>query len=238
MLDGLEFIAGRVALSVLADDPANARDIWDAGRGSVLPAVAAARYPDARAFCDAVSACRSAVPSVSAALGGGADVRQWHKVLAAGHNGAGHLNQPLSTAGYAKGACPQAWVNGVVIPGSRSRVLLETVGGAEIELSPTAAAQLVREAQLDALKLHPALPDTPVSAIVEVAQAAAEAGVTAFEPAGGLDLDATPRLLARLLEVPRLLFIPHVFGAVRDVNGRTDPHLVETLIERVVAAVT
>lgn len=237
MLDGLELIAGRVALSVLADDAVNAKEIWDAGAGSVIPALAAARHQDERELSEAVRACVASIPLVSVALGGNADVSQWHKVLVGGQNGAHHLNQPFSTAGFAKGACGRAWVNGVVTPSStRSRVLVSTLGAAKHELDMAVAMQLASEAQLDAVKVHPAVPELSEGAIFEIGKATSEAGIAGFEPAGGLDFDTTPRLLARLLEIPDLLLLPHVFGAVRDQDGRTSPALVAKLVNRVIAA--
>lgn len=238
MLEGLRFLAGRIAISVLADDAGNAREIWDAGAGSVLPAIAAARHREEAGFVHAVTGSLSSIPLISAALGGGADVRQWHKVLSAGLAGAQHLNQPFSSAGYVKGACPEAWVNGVLTPTSgASRVLMVTLRGNGVDIGLAAAAQLAREAQLDAVKFHPAAPDQHLEATLEVARATADAGVPGFEPAGGLDLESTSRMLVRLMEIPRLLLIPHVFGAVRDAGGRTDPRLVERLVNSVRAAV-
>ena len=238
-LDALSWLgAGRVALSVPAADAEDARAVWEASEGVALPALAAYEFSSERALLDEVSRTLALIPVLSIALGGGADVTQWRKVLAAGSAGPLHLNQPFGTAAFGKGRFPGSWVNGVVeptlVPG-RVRVAGPDAGG--IELEAWAAAALLAGGQVDALKLHPTDAEQGFRSTVAAASAASEAGLTGFEPAGGLDLEDAPRLVELLLEIPRLMILPHVFGAVRDrESGRADLARVRKLVAGVKAA--
>lgn len=233
LLEPLEFIGGRLAVSVPADDADSAAAVWDAGEGTALPSLAAADFPDARELVSAVEEVSLRVPIFSIALGGGADPRQWEKVLRAGEAGAKHLNQPFSTASFVKGRLPAAWVNGVVEPGPQGDLVqLLTIESPCPALSAREASHLLSEGKVDALKVHPTDATEGFRGTLEAARRAAEAGFEGFEPAGGLDLSNLPHLAELLLEIPRIKVIPHVFSAVRSTEtGKVDPRRVRRLVE-------
>ena len=235
MTDGLaelSFVGGRLAVSVPVYDADSAAIVWEAGEGAALPTLEAADFASVEALVRVVRQVTKRVPVLSVALGGGADPSQWEKVLAAGEAGAQHLNQPFATASFVKGRLPRAWVNGVVEPGAAARgVRLVTVGADGPTVSARAASRLLREGQLDALKVHPTDPSRDFRSTLTAARFAAELGLTGFEPAGGLDAANLPRLAERLLGFPNIKVIAHVFSAVKDPSsGRTDPGLVERLV--------
>lgn len=223
---------GRLAVSVPASDADEALAVWEASEGVALPALAAAVFPSEEALRVEAARCLSKVPALSIALGGGADVSQWAKVLAAATEGAMHLNQPFTTAAYAKGRFTQAWVNGVVEPaGAPGRVRLTGLSNPLPELDARDAARILVDGQVDALKLHPTDSDEGFRSTVEAGRCAADMGMLGFEPAGGLNLQNTPHLVERLLHVPDLRVLPHVFGAVMDkATGRVDLAKVRTLV--------
>lgn len=231
-LAGLSFVGGRLAVSVPVHDAESAVVIWEAGAGAALPTLQGADFASAEALVHVVRQVAKRVPVHSVALGGGADPSQWAKVLAAGEAGAQHLNQPFATASFVKGRLPRAWVNGVVEPRAAARgVRLIAVGAGGPTVSARAAARLLREGQLDALKVHPTDPLRDFRATLTAARFAAEQGLTGFEPAGGLDAANLPRLAERLLGLPNIKVIAHVFSAVTDPStGKTDPGLVEQLV--------
>ena len=235
------WIGGRVAVCFSARDAANAREVWEAGEGSAIVSLEAAKYPDEAAFSAAVSSMMSAVPVLSVALGGGADPKQWAKVLAGGLAGAQHLNQPFSTAAFVKGrvaAGPNSWVNGVVRPsGTVGAVLLEMVDGHAIPVSATDAARFLREAGVDALKFHPARGVEILPEVVAACTAASTVGLTGFEPAGGIGPDNIIELTRACVATGIPYFLPHVFGSVVDkATGRTKPEAVAAIVRDLRAA--
>lgn len=223
---------GRIAVSVPSRDADEALGIWEAGEGTAVPSLSAASFSSVQALQDETARCLLSVPVLSVALGGGADVWQWIKVLAAGEAGAPHLNQPFTTAPFAKGRFPGMWVNGVVEPTEAiGRVHLTGVRGPLPVIDVQEAAKMLLDGQVDALKLHPTDPADDFRATMAIATGAAEAGVAAFEPAGNLDLTSTPQLVERLMAVPDLRVLPHVFSALLDrTTGRVDLGRVRALI--------
>lgn len=239
-LDVLAWLGGgRVAVSVPAADAEDAVAVWEASEGVALPALVAHDFPTKRALVDEVARSLAEVPVVSVALGGRADATQWKKVLACGTATPLHLNQPFVTAAYVKGRSPGSWVNGLVeLTDEPGRVRLAGEGAARLELEVGAAAALLAGGRVDALKLHPTDPEHGFRATVAAAVAAAEAGLAGFEPAGGLDLANTPRLIEQLVAISDTKILPHVFGAVTDVaTGRADLARVRRLVADVRAAV-
>lgn len=230
---------GRVAVSVPAGDAEEALAVWEAGEGLVVPSLRAATFPNPEAIREETARCLSRVPVFSIALGGGADVSQWRMVLVAAEAGAPHLNQPFTTAAFAKGRFPGAWVNGVVEPTNDSgRVRLTGIRNPLPVVHPEEAARMLLDGQVNALKLHPTDPEYRFQTTVAIATAAAQAGVTAFEPAGRIDLTGLPRLVDQLMAVPGLRILPHVFGAVLDrATQRVDLGRVRSLVGDLKAAV-
>ena len=230
---------GRVAVSVPASHADEAFAVWETSEGVALPALVAAGFPNGEALLAEAVRCLEKVPALSIALGGGADVSQWAKVLAAASAGSVHLNQPFTTAAYSKGRFVNAWVNGVVepthVPG---RVRLTGLSDAMPELEARDAANILLDGQVDALKLHPTDAGEDFSSTVEAARQAADVGLIGFEPAGGLDLQNTPGLVERLAQIPRIRILPHVFGAVLDRStGNVDLARVRALVTNLREAV-
>lgn len=212
---------GRVAVSVPASNADEALAVWDMGEGVAIPTLQAASFPSPVMLRDEAARCLARVRVLSIALGGGADVSQWRTVLAAAEAGAPHVNQPFTTAAFAKGRFPAAWVNGVVMPArKRGYVQLAGLGEPFPVVDVEVAARMLLEGQVDALKVHPADPEDGFEATVAVARGAARAGMTAFEPAGRIDLSGLPKLVEQLMTIPGLRILPHVFGAVLDEDTR------------------
>lgn len=231
----VRWIGGRVAVCFSARDAENAREVWEAGEGSAIVSLEAAKYPDEAAFSAAVSSLMSAVPVLSVALGGGADPKQWGKVMAGGLAGAQHLNQPFSTAGFVKGhvsASTNSWVNGVVRPsGTPGTVLMEMVDGEPMQISAVDAARLLKELGVDALKFHPARGVEILPEVVAACSAAVSAGLLGFEPAGGVTPANIVALTRACVDTGIPYFLPHVFGSVVDkATGRTRPEAVAGII--------
>jgi len=219
-------------VSVPASGVEEALAIWEATDGVALPALAAFNFPSEAALQEEAARCLARLPAVSIALGGGADVSQWRKVLSAGHAGPLHLNQPFTTAAYAKGRFNDSWVNGVIEPTAiPGRVKVTGIAADQLEIDLRDAARILLDGQLDALKLHPTDVSGDFRATVAAATEAADVGIMGFEPAGGLGLENTPRLVERLIQIPRLRILPHVFGAVIDKStGKVDIGRVRALV--------
>lgn len=231
----IKWIGGRVAVCFPAKDAENAREVWEAGEGSALVSLEAAKYPDEAAFSAAVSSMLSAVPVLSVALGGGADPKQWGKVMAGGLAGAQHLNQPFSTSGFVKGrvsASTNSWVNGVVRPtGTPGSVLIEMVDGEAVPLSAADACRLLKESGVDALKFHPARGAEILPEVAAACNSAVTAGIVGFEPAGGIGPDNIVELTRACLATGIPYFLPHIFGSVVDkATGRTKPEAVTAIM--------
>lgn len=231
----VHWIGGRVAVCFPVKDAENAREVWEAGEGSAIVTLEAARYSDEAAFSAAVASLLPAVPALSLALGGGADPKQWPKVAVGGLAGAQHLNQPFSTSGFVKGrvtSSTNSWVNGVVRPsGTPGRVLAEMVDGEAVEISAIDACRFLREAGVDALKFHPAHGVEILNEVAAACSAAHGAGLVGFEPAGGVTPENIVELAQACLATGIPYFLPHVFGAVVDKGtGRTKPEAVAAII--------
>lgn len=232
----VRWIGGRVAVCFSAHDAENAREVWEAGEGSAIVSLEAAKYADESAFSTAVSSMLSAVPVLSVALGGGADPRQWSKVMAGGLAGAQHLNQPFSTSGFVKGRVAgsgaNSWVNGVVRPsGTPGTVMMEMVDGSAISVSAVDASRLLKESGADALKFHPARGVEILPEVVAACSGAVSAGLVGFEPAGGIGPDNIVELTQAILATGIPYFLPHVFGSVVDkATGRTRPEAVAAIM--------
>lgn len=231
----IRWIGGRVAVCFSARDAENAHQVWEAGEGSAIVSLEAAKYADESAFSAAVFSMLSAVPVLSVALGGGADPKQWGKVMAGGLAGAQHLNQPFSTAAFVKGRVAgraNSWVNGVVRPsGTPGTVLMEMVDGSAVSASAVDASRLLKESSVDALKFHPARGVEILPEVVAASSGAVAAGLVGFEPAGGIGPDNIVALTRAVLATGIPYFLPHVFGSVVDkATGRTRPEAVAAIM--------
>ena len=243
----INFYRGRVAINVLAKDPANARDVYDAAEGHAVIGILSAGFADVAEGIAEVRRWMATVPSVSVGLGAGDPAQFFKAAMIASAAHPAHVNQTFTGCGFAAGALAatggrETTVNALVSPtGTPGEVLISTgVRSREMPavVSCAAAVRMLMDMGADAAKFFPMGGLATLPELRALAEAAAQSGMTLIEPTGGIDPDNFGPILQACLEagVPRVM--PHVYSSIIDPQtGLTRPEDVRTLMEVVKALV-
>ena len=234
------FYKDRVALNVLAKDPRNAQDVFEAAEGHVLIGVLSKDYPTVEKAVAAMEEYSLAIDgAVSIGLGAG-DNRQ--AVIVAEivkYFPGNHINQVFPSVGatYANLGGKESWINSLVSPTGK-------VGFVNISTGPLSAAQeeqaivpiktaiaLTRDMGGNALKFFPMNGLDCEDEYRAVAKACGEEGF-ALEPTAGIAKENFATILRIALEASVPKIIPHVYSSIIDQEtGETNPQDVEELLE-------
>lgn len=234
------FYKDRVALNVLANDPANAQAVFEAAEGHVLVGVLSKDYPTVEAGVEAMKEYSAAIDgAVSIGLGGG-DNRQAAIVAEIVKYFPGnHINQVFPAVGATRANLggKESWINSLVSP-------TEKVGFVNISTGPQSAAQeeqaivpiktaiaLIRDMGGNALKYFPMNGLSSEDEFRAVARACGEEGF-ALEPTGGIDMENFEPILRIALEANVPKIIPHIYSSIIDQDtGQTNTGDIQKLLK-------
>jgi len=222
----LPLLDRKLALNLLAKDAANAREVWEATEGHVVIGVMLADYQTIEGAVAQIRSLQQVLPLVSVGLGAG-DPNQWQRVVdTALLTDPGHVNQIFPAAAYTVGALRARGmennvVNALVSPsGTPGKVIISTgprsQGLPPVEVNCEAAATMLAEVGVDSVKFFPIKGEARLAELSEMARAAAEAGIPAFEPTGGIAVNNVARVVETCLEAGSQVVIPHIYTAIVD----------------------
>lgn len=164
----------------------------------------------------------------SFALGDG-DPQQWSRVLSvACEVPPHHINQLYPTAGYALGTLRSSGagdtvVNALIEPTGRPGYVSISTGpfsaaGEKAIVPARTAMLLLKDAGVESVKYYPMHGLGALTEFCEIVRLAAEEGISAVEPSGGIDGSNIAKIIRSGLQAGRgkVHIAPHVFGAVND----------------------
>ena len=242
----INFYRGRVAINVLAKDPANAREVYDAAEGHAVIGILSAGFADVPEGVAEVTRWMATVPSVSVGLGAGDPAQFYKAAMIASAVHPAHVNQTFTGCGFAAGALAatggtRTTINALVSPtGTPGEVLISTgvssSRGTPAVVSCDAAVRMIVDTGADAAKFFPMGGLKSLPELRALAASAADAGMTLIEPTGGIDPDNFGQILQACLEAGVARVMPHVYSSIIDPQtGLTRPEDVRKLMEVVKA---
>lgn len=231
----------RIKLNVLAANKENARQIVEAAAGNAYIGVMVKPYPTVEAAAEAVNELQALDIPVSVGLGAG-DAAEWKRVAqVAARTKPAHVNQVYPAAGYTKAALEAAGgaatiLNALLKPSGTAgkvSVLTGPDSRAYEESISCEAAALLKEIGIPSVKFYPIGGDQRLNEVAAMVKAAAKAGITMFEPTGGIDARTVEAVVRTCLENGAELVVPHIYTALADeATGLTDPAAVQALLDR------
>lgn len=218
------FYRGRASLNVLAKNPANAKDIFEAADGFVLIGVLSKNYDSPQEAAEAMKEYGAGMEdAVSIGLGAG-DNRQASVVteIAKLYPGS-HINQVFPAVGATRANLGEqdSWINSLISPCGEAGYVNISTGPFSAALTERAvipvkaAIALVRDMGGNALKYFPMEGLSREEEYRAVARACAEEGF-ALEPTGGIDLDNFEEIVDIALKAGVPQVIPHVYSSIVD----------------------
>ncbi|WP_196606641.1 KDGP aldolase [Pectinatus frisingensis] len=232
----------QIKLNVLAADIKNAKEIVDATNGNVYIGVMVKSFASVDEAVRSVNEMQAMGIPVSVGLGG-ADPAMWSKVAdTAIKTKPVHVNQVYPGAGYTIAALravgsEQTIVNALVKPsGIAGKVSILTgpmTQNYNEYISCAAAAAALSELNIPSVKFYPIGGDKHLGEVAAMVKAAVKAGITMFEPTGGINGDSVSAVVKTCLENGAEIIVPHIYTAFVDKNtGRTEPQKVAAVLER------
>ena len=231
-----------IKINVLAADAQNAKEIVEATNGNVYIGVMVKPFPTAEAAAETVREMQRLGIPVSVGLGG-ADPLMWHKVVeTAVLTKPAHVNQVYPGAGYTLAALKAAGsedtiVNALIKPsGIAGKVSILTGPESQVfdeYISCEAAAAALKELHIPSVKFYPIGGAKHLDEVAAMVKAAVNAGITMFEPTGGIDAQSIEAVVKVCLENGAQTIVPHVYTAFVDKNtGKTEPSQVKNSLEK------
>lgn len=231
-----------IKLNVLASNVENARQLAEAAEGNIYIGVMVKPFPTIDEAVEAVNELQARDIPVSVGLGAG-DPAQWQKVVdVAVRTKPAHVNQVYPAAGHTIAAMEAAGskctiVNALIRPSGQAgqvSVLTGPISGKYNEyISCAAAAALLQESNIPSVKFYPIGGDKHLDEVAAMVKAAVAAGITMFEPTGGIDVKSVEAVVKTCLDNGATTVVPHIYTALVDQEtGLTDPAAVKALLAR------
>lgn len=217
----------------LAKDRQNAEDILTAGNGFVVPGIVASDYENSKDGILKVEELKKAADVISVGLGGGGNPDNWKKVLEIAEGSQpGHINQPFEKSSYAAGYLQSKGItqdiNGLVAPAGK--VGFVKLAGS-IEMRVVEFVELALALGVQSIKFMPANGLNHLDELVFLCKVAADRGIQAIEPAGGITSENIGEMIHAVRDTGIPLFMPHIFGSTIDrETGKTIPAKVEKIM--------
>ncbi|WHX40356.1 KDGP aldolase [Mesobacillus sp. AQ2] len=235
-LSKLKKIDDFLLFNFLAKDKENAAEIVEAGEGYVVPGIVASDFEKIEDGIAKVNELKEAAPVVSVGLGDNGNPANWDKVLAiAAGSCPGHINQPFDKSSYSRGYLKalgqDQTVNALVSPSGKPGTVKLATG---LEMTVEDLLDLASAMQIESIKFMPLKGIQHLDELVYLCKAAAEKGITAIEPAGGITADNIKEIVNAVKDTGIPVFMPHIFGSTIDKEtGRTIPEEVIRILDRV-----
>lgn len=222
-MKGKRFLYDRLCVNVLAKDPHNSKEIYEATEGHVIVGVLSADYDRAEEAVEAMREFDEAIDgAVSVGLGAG-DPTQSEKVveiLRTYHPE--HVNQVFTGVGASRAALNQrdTWINALVQPTGIVGSVNIATGPASSKsegavVSVETAIKMVKDMGGNSLKFFPMKGLETRSEYKALAEICAKHNF-ALEPTGGIDLNNFGEIIEIALEAGVPKVIPHVYSSIID----------------------
>ncbi|ATO51828.1 KDGP aldolase [Brevibacillus laterosporus] len=213
----------KVRVNLLARDPENAKDIMEILNGQVLVGIMVKSFPSVELAVEKVEEYQRAGIPVSVGLGA-ADPTQWKKVAdVAKLTIPPHVNQVFPAAGYTIGllegeGATNTVVNAVITPSGTIGKVYVTTGPEsqkyEEAISCEAAAALIADMGIPSVKFYPL--NNRLDELAVMVKAAVEAGITIFEPTGGITVENMAETVRVCIANGAREVIPHIYTSIVD----------------------
>ncbi|MCR8978973.1 KDGP aldolase [Brevibacillus laterosporus] len=213
----------KVRVNLLARDPENAKDIMEILNGQVLVGIMVKSFPSVQLAVEKVEEYQRAGIPVSVGLGA-ADPTQWKKVAdVAKLTIPPHVNQVFPAAGYTIGllegeGATNTVVNAVITPSGTIGKVYVTTGPEsqkyEEAISCEAAAALIADMGIPSVKFYPL--NNRLDELAVMVKAAVEAGITIFEPTGGITVENMAETVRVCIANGAREVIPHIYTSIVD----------------------
>ncbi|RFB28783.1 KDGP aldolase [Brevibacillus sp. VP] len=213
----------KVRVNLLARDPENAKDIMEILNGQVLVGIMVKSFPSVELAVEKVEEYQRAGIPVSVGLGA-ADPTQWKKVAdVAKLTIPPHVNQVFPAAGYTIGllegeGATNTVVNAVITPSGTIGKVYVTTGPEsqkyEEAISCEAAAALIADMGIPSVKFYPL--NNRLDELAAMVKAAVEAGITIFEPTGGITVENMAETVRVCIANGAREVIPHIYTSIVD----------------------
>lgn len=222
-----------IKVNVLAADAQNAKEIVEAANGNVFIGVMVKSFPTVEAAAERVKEMQALGVPVSVGLGAG-DPAMWLKVAqTAALTKPAHVNQVFPGAGYTLAALKavgseKTIVNALIRPSGVAGKVSTLTGplsqAFDEYISCDAAAAAVKEMGIPSVKFYPIGGAKHLDELAAMVKAAVKAGITMFEPTGGINAECVAEVVKTCLENGAETVVPHIYTAFVDKStGRTDP---------------
>ncbi|AYB37858.1 KDGP aldolase [Brevibacillus laterosporus] len=213
----------KVRVNLLARDAENAKDIMEILNGQVLVGIMVKSFPSVELAVEKVEEYQRAGIPVSVGLGA-ADPTQWKKVAdVAKLTIPPHVNQVFPAAGYTIGllegeGATNTVVNAVITPSGTIGKVYVTTGPEsqkyEEAISCEAAAALIADMGIPSVKFYPL--NNRLDELAVMVKAAVEAGITIFEPTGGITVENMAETVRVCIANGAREVIPHIYTSIVD----------------------
>ncbi|MBG9774820.1 KDGP aldolase [Brevibacillus laterosporus] len=213
----------KVRVNLLARDAENAKDIMEILNGQVLVGIMVKSFPSVELAVEKVEEYQRVGIPVSVGLGA-ADPTQWKKVAdVAKLTIPPHVNQVFPAAGYTIGllegeGATNTVVNAVITPSGTIGKVYVTTGPEsqkyEEAISCEAAAALIADMGIPSVKFYPL--NNRLDELAVMVKAAVEAGITIFEPTGGITVENMAETVRICIANGAREVIPHIYTSIVD----------------------
>lgn len=230
----------QVIFNVLAKDVDNAKELVEAAGERVLVGIMVKNFPTEEAVIEQVNLYKENNIPVSVGLGAG-DPAMWKKVAdVSAKTLPDHINQVFPAAGYTLGRMVQleasnTLVNALIEPsGTPGEVYISTGPSSsdfKEKVSCEMAAAMLAEIGVDSVKFYPIDGEKRLEEVVAMVKAAVNAGLTVFEPTGGIDVENVHRIVQTCLDNGAETVIPHLYTSLIDKQtGKTEVEKIQQLV--------
>jgi len=248
MMQSIAFYRDRVAINVLANDLANAEQIYQAAERHAAIGLLSARFDTVEQGIALARLWQEKV-CVSVGLGAGDPAQFYKAAMIAAATAPGHVNQTFTGAGFAAGALAargiaNTRINAMIRPsGTPGQVIISTgVAGSTAQtpacVDTDTAVLMAKDLGACSLKFFPMGGLKSLAELKVLAESCARQGLEMIEPTGGIDLDNFADILQVCLDagVPKVM--PHIYSSIIDKeSGNTRPEDVAALLQIVVQRV-
>ncbi|MEH7238823.1 KDGP aldolase [Bacillus sp. JJ1562] len=232
----LKKIDNFLIFNFLTKDKRNAKEIMEAGKGYIVPGIVSSDFVSIEDGVKKVNELKEVADVISIGLGENGNPANWEKVLKIAEGSQpGHINQPFVKTSYSIGYLNSKGidqvVNGLVAPSGKVGFVTLSTG---VEMRVEELVELALGMGIESIKFMPLKGKTHLEELVYLCKVAADKGLKAVEPAGGISSENIVDIVNAVRPIGIPVFMPHVFGSTIDKEtGRTIPEEVEKIIKLV-----
>ncbi len=228
-----------VYFNVLAKDLENAIEISRFAPDRTLVGIMVKNYATDDEAVTMVEAFKEHGILPSVGLGAG-DPAMWKRVADVSVRSCPfHINQVYPAAGYTMGRLMEVHkgtfiVNSLLEPSGRPGMVYAATGPLSREnrepIKAATAARMMADIGLPSVKFYPIGGLTKMDELKAMVRAAVEAGISIFEPTGGIDMENVHEIVQACIDGGATTVIPHLYTSLVDkATGKTRPEYLKEL---------